>query len=246
MPGGWARAGAHALAGPEGDEPGHVRRQAATKRGQAEKDQTGGEDAPFVAHVAQAGNDEQQAGDHQDVAQDDPLDGGEIRVQVLGQGGQGHVDDAHVQRGHEHHAIDPEHGQGRTRMAAAGCGCERRCMLHKRDILAVHWPPACANKRDEGKGARLRPAPALLSGVEPLGVEAGTGVVEADHFVEQHHASGAAEIAQDVFQIGFVAALALPAAATHGDQLPRETQAERIDIAPAHHCFHRFSGLGEY
>jgi len=69
----------------------------------------------FAHHVPKPGDEQQQAGDGHHVAQDHPLDGGEIHPQACGQGGQGHVDDAHVQGGHEHHQVHPEHGQGHGR-----------------------------------------------------------------------------------------------------------------------------------
>jgi hypothetical protein len=39
---------------------------------------------------------------------------GEVRTQLLGEAGQGHVDDAHVQGGHEHHHVHPDHAQKRV------------------------------------------------------------------------------------------------------------------------------------
>ena len=84
-------------------------RQRREQRRRTEHDQAAVEREPSSVAVTERTCGQQQAGEHQGVGVDDPLQATRPRVEVLGQGGQRHVE-AGVGH-HDHHEADAQHAE---------------------------------------------------------------------------------------------------------------------------------------
>ena len=113
---------------PPDDEGIDASREGGTERAAPEDDQAADEEPLAPVAVGQAAGDEQQAPEHHRVGVDDPLELVGGGLQLLHQGGQGHVQDGVVEVDHQHG--DAEDRERRPRVAPAcrarGGGAGRR------------------------------------------------------------------------------------------------------------------------
>ncbi len=121
-------ADAHHRTGP--DHRARRARHHREQRRRTEHDQPAVEREPSTVAVTQAAGGEQQAGEHEAVGVDDPLQRARAGVEVAGQRRQRHVE-AGV-RHHDHHEADAQHAEGPpAALVVAG----------RRALLAVELPP---------------------------------------------------------------------------------------------------------
>ncbi len=113
---------ADSLDDPGGDQRVHVRGDRTGDRGRGEHSGADEEDPPPPVPVAQGAAEEDQRGERQRVAVDDPLQVGERRIEVLGDTRQGEVDDGAVEQRHARteHRGEEHPPTGRLADAQAG------------------------------------------------------------------------------------------------------------------------------
>ena len=135
LPGHQQRA-ADALQGPGQGEPGGRGREGAEDRGHREGDEADHEHPPPPVAVAQRAAQEQEAGQRHQVAVEDPLQAGQVGVEVAADGGQGDVDDAAVEEGDPR----PEHRGGDHPPTGRSSGAQR--LGHAASLPGPRGPPA--------------------------------------------------------------------------------------------------------
>lgn len=100
--------GAYALHDARRHQHGETGGETASRRGQGEQPETAQKDPPRAEAVAQRAAGQQQRGEGQRIGVDHPLQAGDVGGELLPQGIQRHIDDAHVQQ----HDDEAERGRG--------------------------------------------------------------------------------------------------------------------------------------